>query len=151
MCAYFHSFRLYIHLTSLHQLADPGKIVQIGISAGARSKPLIDWVKNIYSKRLSDDYVDDLNRKTAHAFSIHWMLIRRKLPDVVSDDLVTWLTESGIYRMNKEVVRGIREQSERGNIELDIGGNSFNFQWAEMAPPSGVMAANYSRYFLILF
>lgn len=138
-------------MTSLHQLADPGKIVQIGISAGARSKPLIDWVKNIYSKRLSDDYVDDLDRKTAHAFSILWMLIRRKLPDVVSDDLVTWLTESGIYRMNKEVVRGIREQSEGGNIELDIGGNSFNFQWAEMAPPSGVMAANYSRYFLILF
>ena len=32
-----------------------------------------------------------------------------------------------------------------GGIELDIGGNSFNFQWAELAPPSGVMAANYSR------
>ena len=89
--------------------------------------------------------MDDLDRKTAHAFSLLWMLIRRRLPDEVSDDLVTWLADTGIYRMNKEVVQGIREQSVEGEIELDIGGNFFNFQWAEIAPPSGVMAANYSR------
>ena len=127
------------------QLADPGKIVQLGISAGARSKPSINWVKNITSKRLSKDFVDDLDRKTAHTFSLLWMLIRCKLPDELSDDLVTWLTETGIYRMNKEAVRDFREQTDEGEIELDIGGNSFNFQWAELAPPSGVMAANYSR------
>ena len=127
------------------QLADPGKIVQLGISAGSRSKPSIDWVKNITSKWLSEDFVDDLDRKTAHAFSLLWMLIHRKLPDELSDDLVTWLTETGIYRMNKDAVRGFREQTDEGEIELDIGGNSFNFQWAELAPPSGVMAANYSR------
>jgi hypothetical protein len=47
--------------------------------------------------------------------------------------------------MNKDAVRGLREQNGEGEIELDIGGNVFNFQWAELAPPSGVMAANYSR------
>jgi hypothetical protein len=102
-------------------------------------------VKNISSKRLSKDFVDELERKSAHAFSLLWMLIRRKLPDEVSDDLVTWLTETGIYRMNKEVVQGLQGQTDVGNIELDIGGNSFNLQWPELAPPSGVMAANYSR------
>jgi hypothetical protein len=102
-------------------------------------------VKNITSKRLSDESVDDLDRKTAHAFSLLWMLIRRRLPDDLSDDLVTWLAETGIYRMNKDVVRGLRENNDEGEIELEIGGNSFNFQWAELAPPSGVMAANYSR------
>jgi hypothetical protein len=137
--------------TSLYQLADPGKIVQAGISAGSRSKPSIDWVKNISSKRLSDEFVSDLDRKTAHVFSLLWMLIRRRLPDIVSDDLVTWLTETGIYRMNKEVVQGLREQSDEGDIELDIGDDSFNFQWAELAPPSGVMAANYSRHLLNYF
>jgi hypothetical protein len=101
-------------------------------------------VKNILSKR-SDDFVDALDRKTAHAYSLFWMLIRRKLPDELSDDLVTWMAETGIYRMNKEVVQGLREKSDTGEIELDIGGNSFNFQWAELAPPSGAMAANYSR------
>ena len=73
------------------------------------------------------------------------MLIRRRLPDEVSDDLVTWLAESGIYRMNKEAVRGLRELNDKGEIELEIEGNSFNFDWAELAPPSGVIAANYSR------
>jgi hypothetical protein len=104
-------------------------------------------VKNITSKRISDDFIDALDQKTAHAFSLLWMLIRRKLPDELSDDLVTWLTKTGIYRMNKEVVRarGFRDQGDEGEIELDIGGNTFNFQWAELAPPSGVMAANYSR------
>jgi hypothetical protein len=141
----FNLFTLHIHLHDFTQLADPGKIVQVGISAGARSNPTLDWVRNITTRQLSDDSVDDLDRKTAHAFSILWMLIRRKLPDELSDDLVTWLIETGIYRMNKDVVRGFREQDDKGEIELDIGGNSFNFQWAELAPPSGVMAANYSR------
>jgi hypothetical protein len=102
-------------------------------------------VKNINSKRLSNDFVDDLDRKTAHAFSLLWMLIRRRLPDDLSDDLVTWIAETGIFRMNKEVVRGLREKNDEGEIDLEIGGNFFNFQWAELAPPSGVMAANYSR------
>ena len=104
-------------------------------------------MKNITSKRLSDISVDDLDQKTAHAFSLLWMLIRRKLPDELSDDLVTWLAKTGIYRMNKDVVRRLRKQDDEGlgEIELDIGGNSFNFQWAELTPPSGVMAANYSR------
>lgn len=137
----------FILLYSLHftQLADPGKIVQVGVSAGARSKPSLAWVKNITLKRLSDDFVDNLDKKTAHAFSLLWMLIRRRLPDELSDDLVTWLANTGIYRMNKDVVRGLREQNDEGEIDLEIGGNFFNFQWAELAPPSGVMAANYSR------
>jgi hypothetical protein len=102
-------------------------------------------VKNITLKRLSDDFVDNLDKKTAHAFSLLWMLIRRRLPDELSDDLVTWLANTGIYRMNKDVVRGLCEQNDEGEIDLEIGGNFFNFQWAELAPPSGVMAANYSR------
>jgi hypothetical protein len=65
--------------------------------------------------------------------------------------LVTWLAETGIYQMNKEAVRGLRKQNDVGEIQLDIGGNSFNFQWAEIAPPSGVMAANYSRLVLKVF
>lgn len=102
-------------------------------------------MKNITLKLPSNDSVDDLDRKTAHAFSLLWMLIRHKLPDELSNDLVTWLAETGIFHMNKDVVRGLREQTDEGEIELEICGESFNFQWAELAPPSGVMAANYSR------
>ena len=118
--------------TWLHtQLADPGKFVQVGISARARSKPSINWVKNIISKCLSNDFVDNLDWKTTHAFSLLWMLICRRLLDELLDDLVTWLAETGIYWMNKEAVCGLWEQNDEGEIELDINGNSFNFQWAE--------------------
>ena len=67
VCIIFNPFNLSYspHFT---QLADPGKIVQLGISAGSCCKPMIDWVKNILSKHLSDDFVDDLDRKAAHAF-----------------------------------------------------------------------------------
>ena len=102
-------------------------------------------MKNITTKRLSDDTINDLGQKATHAFSLLWMLNRRRLPDELSDDLVTWLVKTGIYRMNKDVVQGIREQTHSGEIELDIGGNSFTFPWAELAPPSGLMGANYSR------
>ena len=133
------------HSPHFIQLADPGKIVQVGVLAGAHSKPSLNWVKNILSKRHSDKFVDDLDCKTAHTFSLLWMLIRRRLPDELSDNLVTWMAETGIYRMNKEAVWGFQENNVTGEIELDIGGNSFNFQLAELAPRSGVMAANYSR------
>jgi hypothetical protein len=51
---------------------------------------------------LTDCFVDELDKKTAHAFSLLCMLIRRRLPDELSDDLFTWLVETGIYQMNKD-------------------------------------------------
>ena len=93
---------------------------------------------NITTNHLSENSINDLDKKAAHAFSLLWMLIRKRLPDELSDDLVTWLVKTGIYRMNKDVVRGIRSQTHSGEIELDIGGNYFTFPWAELTPPSGI-------------
>jgi hypothetical protein len=73
------------------------------------------------------------------------MLIRKKLPSEISDDIVTWLTNTSIPRMNKDVLLGLVEENAIGDIELDIGQNVFSFQGAELAPPSGAMTANYSR------
>ncbi|KAF8218919.1 hypothetical protein L208DRAFT_1048983, partial [Tricholoma matsutake] len=120
-------------------------IVQTGVSAGARSKPTIGWVKNIKSKKLSDQFVDCLDERPAHAFSLLWMLICRRLPNELSDDILTWLAETGIYWMNKKIVGGFEENNVKGELELEIGEESFNFEWAELTPPSGAMAANYSR------
>lgn len=47
--------------------------------------------------------------------------------------------------MNKDILLGLVEESNIGEIDLDVGGNTFSFQEAELAPPSGAMAANYSR------
>ena len=73
------------------------------------------------------------------------MLIQKQLPSVVSDDLIAWLTSTSIPRMNKDILLGLADGSNIGEIELDIGGNVFNFQEAELAPPSGAVATNYSR------
>ena len=53
--------------------------------------------------------------------------------------------------MNKDILQGFQKESDLGEIELDIGNDLFNFQWAEFAPPSGAMAANYSRHFYSFF
>ena len=39
--------------------------------------------------------MDDLDHETAHTFLLFWMLILKRLPDELSDDLVTWLAETG--------------------------------------------------------
>ena len=147
----FYCRSIYFIKLIILKLADPGKIVQTGLSAGSRNRPCIDWVKNILSKQLSDDAIDKLDREIAHVFSLFWMLIRRRLPSVVSDDLVSWMAETGIQRMNKDVLRGLQNESNFGEIELNIGDDLFNFPLAEFAPPSGVMAANYSRFFFFFF
>ena len=73
------------------------------------------------------------------------MLIRRKLPSAVSNNIVSWLATTSIPRMNRDVLLGLAEESDFGEIELDIGGNLFKFAEAELAPPTGAVAANYSR------
>ena len=48
--------------------------------------------------------------------------------------------------MNKKIVEGFEENSVKGELELEIGEESFNSEWVGLTPPSGAMAANYSRH-----
>ena len=125
-------------------------MVQVGYSAGARSRPSFAWVRNILSRCTSPSTIDTLDRKSSHVYSLFWMLIQKKLPNVISDDIITWLAQTNIPRMNKNGLLELGEECNIGEIELDIAGNLFSFHQAEYAPPSGVMAANYSRHILLL-
>ena len=78
------------------------------------------------------------------------MLICKKLPSVINDDIISWLDKTGVPCMNKDALSKFGNESEVGNIELDIGGNIFNFHLAELALPAGAMSVNYSRYFFLL-
>ena len=51
------------------------------------------------------------------------MLIQRRLPDELLDNLITWIVESEIYLMNKDAVQGIHSETDVGEIKLDISGN----------------------------
>lgn len=125
-------------------------MVLVGLSPGSRSKPSIDWVRNILSKRTSPSTVDMLDRETSHMYSLFWMLIRKRLPPEISDEIIEWLDKTTVPRMNKDFLLGLAEEKEIGEIELDIAGNLFKFHSAELAPPSGAIAVNYSRYVLSL-
>jgi len=97
----------------------------------------------------SDDEVDQLDREISHIFSLFWMLIHRKLPSEVSDDIISWINSKKgrkVLKMNKEVFQGLVDPVTTLTLEIPIAGNLFTFDEAEHAPPSGVMAANYSRY-----
>lgn len=78
-------------------------------------------------------------------FSLFWMLARKKFPSEVTGDITNWLHNSSVPRMNKDVLLGLAEESDFGEIELDIAGNLFNFPDAELAPLTGAVSANYAR------
>ena len=100
---------------------------------------------SILSNRTSEDTAAILDRNTSHIFSLFWMLIRKRLPHEISDDIVSWLSTTSVPQINRDVLLGLAEESDFGEIEMDIGGNLFKFSDAELAPPTGAMAANYSR------
>ena len=47
------------------------------------------------------------------------MLICKRLLPEISDELVTWLTNTSIPRMNKDVLLQLVEETDIGEIELD--------------------------------
>lgn len=51
--------------------------------------------------------------------------------------------------MNKEALLELGSKNVTKEIELDIEGEVFKFDWAEPAPPVGMMATNYSRFCLM--
>ncbi|RDB16118.1 hypothetical protein Hypma_003386 [Hypsizygus marmoreus] len=111
-------------------LEDPGVLAQAGYSAGSRSAtaPAFDWVKNIRSRKHAAEKGDDMNAKSSSAFAFFWNMLRVQLPGEVLDDFSDFLAEMGSLRM-----------------DVKIGDDEFQFHGAELAPPAGVCAENYSR------
>ena len=134
-------YRPYMHLTFM-KLEDPGKLVQVGFSTGARSKPSFHWVRNIPSKTVKAETADKLDQDSAAAFSLVWTLLKKKLPPVIISDTEEWIAKTDVPRMSKEV---LGENGDIGPIRIYVQDDSFNLHNAELAPPTGVMAQNYAR------
>ncbi|KAF8326288.1 hypothetical protein F5887DRAFT_1084600 [Amanita rubescens] len=127
-----------VNLKKSIRLEDPGSIVQIGYSAGARHKPFFDWVRNITSKS-TDTY--DLNKRTSSAFAFFWNLCRAWLPEEIITDIDAWLTRTQAPAM--DATRQF--DSHEGSYDLIVDGIPFQFTDVCLAPPCGVMARNYAR------
>ena len=132
-------------------MEDTGKLVQIGWSAGARSKPAFHWVRNITSKRID---VPELDRQAANLFAFAWQRMRSVLPTAVLDDFKSFIEFNDLPRMNPEDPRMMLPPLKKGNVKnthpegeytVTIEGEDFTIHKVEYAPPGGVCGENYSR------
>jgi hypothetical protein len=75
-------------------------------------------------------------------------MVRSRLPDEVIEDFDEFVSGEGLMRMDaKSAMAG---EGSKGNYTIQIGETQFNFCEAELAPPTGVFAENYSRSVLLL-
>lgn len=125
----------------LFQLEDTGKLLQEGFSAGARSAPQFDWVKNILSKKVSPGTISEHKFDTCSVFALFWNKAKRYMPPEIYVDFEQWFVELGVTRMHAAGP----SQSPQGSYTLSIAGEPITFENVEMAPPAGVFGWNYSR------
>jgi hypothetical protein len=69
-------------------------------------------------------------------------MVKTRLPQVVIGDLTTYFDQIGIYRMDANK----RLPTSKGKYMVEVEGIPIEFHNVELAPPSGVVAANYSRF-----
>ena len=111
----------------------------MGWSAGARSSPHFDWVRNITATHLSQSEVDASNIEASSLFALTWQMMQSILPSGVVADFNNFVKETGLPRMdgNGDLVNG--------TYQVLVDGKPFAFQNVELAPPGGVICQNYSR------
>ena len=126
---------------------DPGLIQIAGYSAGSRSNPQFDWTKNLRCKKIPVEEIERMNYRTSSAFALFWNLCRSWLPQEIIADIDEFMSSTGISAMDGNR----RLSSIDGDYEATVGGLTYKFSNVRLAPPQGVMAANYSRYDLLLF
>lgn len=111
-----------------------------GWSAGALSKMHFGWVRNLPP---STDAAkkEACHIETSAIFALFWNLIRSYGPREVVDDFETFMEKSGIYRMDP----GFCGSGPEGQYAVPISDTEVLFSHANLAPPQGVCAQNYSR------
>ncbi|KAH7877446.1 uncharacterized protein C8R40DRAFT_1020924, partial [Lentinula edodes] len=122
------------------QKEDAGCIVISGWSAGSRSKPAFDFVRNFLSPK-SDAEKHSIRYEAASAFALFWNMVRALGPEEVLADIDSFLSESNIYGMDANLHAGGPENT----YTVPINNIPVTFRNAQMAPPSGVFARNYAR------
>ncbi|GLB44031.1 hypothetical protein LshimejAT787_1502150 [Lyophyllum shimeji] len=79
---------------------DPGKLSQVGYNAGKLNRPAFDWAKNLTRRKRDATAVAQMDVKSSSVFALLWQMVRSRLPKEVINDFDTFLTQSGIRRMD---------------------------------------------------
>ncbi|KAJ4492337.1 hypothetical protein C8R41DRAFT_733462, partial [Lentinula lateritia] len=140
MCPSFQPTFSFPDVLFITQKEDAGCIVICGWSAGSRSKPAFDFVRNFLTSK-SDAEKCSLRYEAASAFALFWNMVCALGPAEVLSDIEHFLSTTKIYGMDANLHAG----SPENVYTVPINGIPITFRNARMAPPSGVFARNYAR------
>lgn len=118
----------------------------MGLSAGALSRTILGWVRNITKDKKNLEKQEQINIDASSAFAVLWGLARTLLLPEIVNDFKHWLETIGSkYWMDGNGTMGTGDGRGKWGIALGREGRRFEFTNAELAPPAGVMAENYCR------
>lgn len=115
--------------------------MQTGYSAGARSAPQFDWVRNITSRKLTPEFIASSNYRTSCLFAVFWNICLTRLPAEVMEDFVQFTKDNKLPRMDG----GVGTTATTGTVKVEIGGMAVSLPDLELAPACGMMADRYGR------
>jgi hypothetical protein len=109
---------------------------------GARSAPQFDWAKNLQSKKHSQEDIDQLNYAISSIFALFWNMACKRLPDKIVETFTNFFDGIGVYRMDANA----KQDDPKGSYTIDYRGMPITFYGVDLAPPTGMLGMNYSRY-----
>lgn len=85
-----------------------------------------------------------MDKKFSSIFALFWQMAWSRLPQEIIDDFDIFLGAAGIRRMDAN--GRLSDGSSTGSYSVTAGDATFDFHAAELAPPAGVFAQNYSQW-----
>jgi hypothetical protein len=100
-------------------------------------------VKNLLPAKRTDGEIEQMNVNSSSVCAFVWNLIRARLPEEVIGDFEDFISGAGLMRM--DALSAMVDSAGKPVYAVNIGEDQFEFHDAELAPPTGVFASNYSR------
>ena len=125
-------------------MEDPGKLCQIGYTAGSRSDQQLGWARNLLWKQTEVEE-NRLMYESSSVFALFWNILQNQLPGDVMTTFEEWLQEKQMVRMD---TLGSQDVA-KGMYTVGCGDETYEFHGVEMPPPSGVFRTNYTRFVAI--
>ncbi|KAJ3501973.1 hypothetical protein NMY22_g18743 [Coprinellus aureogranulatus] len=112
------------------RLEDPGSLLQVAFSAGARSRPAFGVVKNFRVSQPQSER-DAANRQISALFAYVWVRAKAVFPPEIIDDFETFYEKYRIPRFDPEWPSS---ETRSGTIELPSGVGNVKFDDVERGP-----------------
>lgn len=125
---------------------DTGYISLFGKSCGSRNRPAFNWVRNITSSTATATEIEGNDLDCSASFALFWNMALSILPPQPLEDYKKFLAELGLPRMDAHGKMPYDRESGKGDYTIRVGKWDYTFRSEELAPPTGVISENYSRY-----